>query len=146
MMMVQIAGQALSPDAVQMITTQEAGGILFFAANIQSGKQIRALNAQIHDYLTRQRGRKFADLGAAWWPTAVAHCHGVTRRQRLSGHVFLIGDTLRAQGETPLRQTDFGIKLVSVAGFGRGTGVMVNSAPPEEAAQELRSVARIATS
>jgi len=42
--------------------------------------------------------------------------HGVTRRQRLSGQVFLIGDTLRAQGETPLRQTDFGIKLVSVAG------------------------------
>jgi beta-N-acetylhexosaminidase len=47
MMMVQIAGQALSPDAVQMITTEGAGGILFFAANMQSGKQIRALNAQI---------------------------------------------------------------------------------------------------
>lgn len=47
MMMVQITGQALSPDAVQMITTQGAGGILFFAANIQSGSQIRALNQQI---------------------------------------------------------------------------------------------------
>ena len=47
MMMVQIDGQALSPDAVQMITTQGAGGILFFAANIQSGSQIRALNTQI---------------------------------------------------------------------------------------------------
>jgi beta-N-acetylhexosaminidase len=47
MMMVQIAGHALSPDAVQMITTQGAGGILFFAGNIQSGSQIRALNMQI---------------------------------------------------------------------------------------------------
>ena len=37
-------------------------------------------------------------------------------------------------------------KLVTVAGFERGTGVMINIAPPEEAAQELRSVARIATS
>jgi UDPglucose--hexose-1-phosphate uridylyltransferase len=37
-------------------------------------------------------------------------------------------------------------KLVTVAGFERGTGVMINIAPPEEAAQELRSVARIPTS
>jgi UDPglucose--hexose-1-phosphate uridylyltransferase len=35
-------------------------------------------------------------------------------------------------------------KLVTVAGFERGTGVMINIAPPEEAAQELRSVARVA--
>ena len=37
--------------------------------------------AQLHDYLVTRRGLKFADLGAAWWPTAVAHYHGVTRRQ-----------------------------------------------------------------
>src|SRR5436190_10837825 len=37
-------------------------------------------------------------------------------------------------------------KLVTVAGFERGTGVMINIAPPEEAAQELRSVARLPTS
>lgn len=42
--------------------------------------------------------------------------HGVTRKQRVSAQLFLMGDTLRAQGEFPLRQTDFGIKLVSVAG------------------------------
>ena len=33
-------------------------------------------------------------------------------------------------------------KLVTVAGFERGTGVMINIAPPEDAAEELRSVAR----
>ena len=33
-------------------------------------------------------------------------------------------------------------KLVTVAGFERGTGVMINIAPPEDAAAELRSVAR----
>jgi UDPglucose--hexose-1-phosphate uridylyltransferase len=34
-------------------------------------------------------------------------------------------------------------KLVTVAGFERGTGVMINITPPEDAAEELRSVARI---
>jgi hypothetical protein len=28
-----------------------------------------------------QRGLSFADLGADWWPSAVAHYHGVTRRR-----------------------------------------------------------------
>ena len=42
--------------------------------------------------------------------------HGVTRPQTIISHVFLSGDTLRAQAELPLRQTDFGITLVSVAG------------------------------
>jgi polyisoprenoid-binding protein YceI len=42
--------------------------------------------------------------------------HGVTRRQHVSGQVFLMGDTLRAQGETTLRQTDFQITLVSALG------------------------------
>ena len=37
--------------------------------------------ADLHDYLVNRRGLKFADLGAEWWPTAVAHYHGVTRRQ-----------------------------------------------------------------
>jgi glycosyltransferase involved in cell wall biosynthesis len=34
--------------------------------------------ADVHAYLV-QRGLTYADLGAAWWPTAVAHYHGVTR-------------------------------------------------------------------
>jgi glycosyltransferase involved in cell wall biosynthesis len=37
--------------------------------------------ADLHDYLCRQRGLAFADLGADWWPKAVAHRHGVTRRR-----------------------------------------------------------------
>ena len=37
--------------------------------------------ADVHDFLANRRGLMFADLGAAWWPTAVAHRHGVTRRQ-----------------------------------------------------------------
>ena len=46
MMMVQLAGQDLSPDAIQMINAQGAGGVLFFAANIQSADQIKSLTAQ----------------------------------------------------------------------------------------------------
>lgn len=42
--------------------------------------------------------------------------HGATKNQRVSAQLFLMGDTLRAQGDIPLRQTDFGITLVSVAG------------------------------
>ena len=42
--------------------------------------------------------------------------HGVTRSQRVSVQAFVIGDTLRAQGEATVRQTDFGITLVSAAG------------------------------
>ncbi len=42
--------------------------------------------------------------------------HGVTRTQRVPAQVFMLGDTLRAQGEFQVRQTDFGITPVSVAG------------------------------
>ncbi len=42
--------------------------------------------------------------------------HGVTRSETIYAQVTLTGDTLRAFGEFPLRQTDYGIKLVSVAG------------------------------
>jgi polyisoprenoid-binding protein YceI len=42
--------------------------------------------------------------------------HGVTRRQTISAQVVPADDTLRAYGECSLRQTDFNIKLVSVAG------------------------------
>ena len=41
---------------------------------------------------------------------------GVTRPQRVAAQVFQMGDTLRAQGEFEIRQTDFGITPVSVAG------------------------------
>ncbi len=42
--------------------------------------------------------------------------HGVTRPQHLPVQVFSMGDTLRAQGAFEIRQTDFDIRLVSVAG------------------------------
>jgi len=42
--------------------------------------------------------------------------HGGTRSETIYAQVSLAGDTLRAYGEFSLRQTDYGIKLVSVAG------------------------------
>ena len=42
--------------------------------------------------------------------------HGVSRNETISAQVSLTGDTLRAYGEFSLRQSDYGIKLVSVAG------------------------------
>jgi polyisoprenoid-binding protein YceI len=42
--------------------------------------------------------------------------HGVSRVQTIVAQVAFDGATLRAFGEFSLRQTDFGIKLVSVAG------------------------------
>lgn len=42
--------------------------------------------------------------------------HGVTRRQRIPARVSMLGSMLRASGEFTLDQTDYGIKLVSVAG------------------------------
>jgi beta-N-acetylhexosaminidase len=47
MMMVQISGQDVTPDVVQMLSSQGASGILFFAGNIQSAAQIRSLTAQV---------------------------------------------------------------------------------------------------
>ena len=42
--------------------------------------------------------------------------HGVTRSQRMIFQVALNDETVRAFGEFSLRQTDYGINLVSVAG------------------------------
>lgn len=47
MQMVQFVGLAPTPDAIQMISEQGAGGVLFFASNIQSADQIRSMNAQL---------------------------------------------------------------------------------------------------
>jgi polyisoprenoid-binding protein YceI len=44
--------------------------------------------------------------------------HGVTRSQAVPARVALTGDSLRAFGTFSLRQTDYDIKLVSVAGGG----------------------------
>jgi polyisoprenoid-binding protein YceI len=42
--------------------------------------------------------------------------HGVVRKELVSAQVISLGETLRASGEFSLRQTDYSIKLVSVAG------------------------------
>ena len=42
--------------------------------------------------------------------------HGFTRPQSLPAQLAPMGDTLRANGEFTLRQTDYRIKLASVAG------------------------------
>ena len=42
--------------------------------------------------------------------------HGVTRSQPITARVSLLGSMLRASGDFALDQTDYGIKLVSVAG------------------------------
>lgn len=42
--------------------------------------------------------------------------HGVTRPLSLQAQVMVSEDQLRAQGDFQLRQTDFGLKLISVAG------------------------------
>jgi polyisoprenoid-binding protein YceI len=42
--------------------------------------------------------------------------HGVTRSQPLSARVTLFGSMLRASGDFTLSQTDYNIRLVSVAG------------------------------
>ncbi|HLW02053.1 MAG TPA: glycoside hydrolase family 3 N-terminal domain-containing protein [Ktedonobacterales bacterium] len=47
MMIVQFAGLQPTPDAVQMINTQGAGGVLLFEPNISSASQIEALTSQL---------------------------------------------------------------------------------------------------
>jgi polyisoprenoid-binding protein YceI len=42
--------------------------------------------------------------------------HGITRDQAVSGRVTVAGDTLRGFGNFTLLQTDYGLKLASVAG------------------------------
>jgi polyisoprenoid-binding protein YceI len=42
--------------------------------------------------------------------------HGVTRRQLIAAQVIPMDGTMRAYGEVAMKQTDFNIKLVSVAG------------------------------
>jgi beta-N-acetylhexosaminidase len=47
MMMGQFAGQDVTPDAIQMLSTYDLSGMILYAANIGSASQIRALNAHL---------------------------------------------------------------------------------------------------
>jgi len=42
--------------------------------------------------------------------------HGVTRRQQVTARIAVFGTMLRASGDFTLKQTDYQIKLISVAG------------------------------
>jgi beta-N-acetylhexosaminidase len=47
MMMVQFTGLEPTPDVIQMVNQQGAGGVLFFGGNIATADQIRATTAQL---------------------------------------------------------------------------------------------------
>jgi beta-N-acetylhexosaminidase len=47
MMMVQFVGLSATPDVIQMINAQSAGGVIFFNDNIQSAQQVKMLTAQL---------------------------------------------------------------------------------------------------
>jgi polyisoprenoid-binding protein YceI len=61
---------------------------------------------------------KLSDYGYTVNVTGNLTLHGVTRSETVSAQVTLMVETLRAYGEFSLKQTDYGIKLVSVAGGG----------------------------
>jgi hypothetical protein len=70
--------------------------------------------ADMHDYLARRRGRTFADLGASWWPDAVAHYHGVTRRQ-LRPWMRNSADVAASRAQAIARLTShYGVRLPEV--------------------------------
>jgi polyisoprenoid-binding protein YceI len=57
-------------------------------------------------------------ISGGWYRVKMAgdlKLHGVTRKVTFDAQVW-VTDTLRAQGELPLRQTEYNIKLVSAAG------------------------------
>ncbi len=47
LVMVQFQGTEASPDVVQMISSQDVGGVIFYAGNIASAQQVRALTGQL---------------------------------------------------------------------------------------------------
>jgi hypothetical protein len=67
--------------------------------------------ARMHDFLVNQRRLAFADLGAQWWPTAVAHYHGVTRRQ-LRPWMRNAADVARSRADAAARvESHYGVRL-----------------------------------
>lgn len=61
---------------------------------------------------------KLSDYRYAVTVTGNMTLHGVTRSESVNAQLTFSVDTLRAYGEFSLKQTDYGIKLVSVAGGG----------------------------
>jgi hypothetical protein len=72
--------------------------------------------AALHDFLTRQVGLAFADLGEPLWPLAVRHRHGVTRR-RLSRRMRNAADPERARREAVERiESCYGVAVPELRG------------------------------
>jgi polyisoprenoid-binding protein YceI len=71
--------------------------------------------SEIHFISTRVTGSQLGETLFATKIEGELSLHGVTREVVLSAQVVPDGDTLRAYGEFSLRQSDFNIKLVSVA-------------------------------
>lgn len=65
---------------------------------------------------TQIAANKLADDRYAANLTGNMTLHGATRSETIYAQVSVTGDTLRAYGEFSLKQSDYGIKLVSVAG------------------------------
>src|SRR5262249_12625580 len=61
-------------------------------------------------------GNKLGDTMYRLKITGNLNLHGVTNPCVMDAQVWVMPDSLRAQGEFPLRQTDYRIKLVSAAG------------------------------
>ena len=99
---------------------------------------------------TQHGGHLYDSLGDRRWPRSGGPC--ATRSTMLADRLGDVAYNLvfhtapHQHGNAFHWHAHLWPKLVTVAGFERGTGVMINIAPPEEAAQELRSVARVATS
>jgi polyisoprenoid-binding protein YceI len=89
-------------------------------ADIESKMRQEVLETSMHPEIVFESSQVLANkLGDDRYAVNVSGnltLHGVTRSETIYAQVTLTGDMLRAFGEFPLRQTDYGIKLVSVAG------------------------------
>ncbi|MFZ0637079.1 MAG: YceI family protein [Candidatus Acidiferrales bacterium] len=87
---------------------------------IESGMKQDVLETSIYPEIVFESSHltanKMGEGAHAVNASGILALHGVTRSETIYAQVVVTGDTLRAYGEFSLRQTDYGIKLVSVAG------------------------------
>jgi len=128
-----ITGEAaLDPDAPgsgSLRLTIKAGSLAL--SDQMSDKDRREIERALHDEVLESARYPEITYASGETKTAVTRSgegqfqvtlngdltlHGVTRSHPVTARVFVTGDMLRAAAETTLRQSEFGIKLVSVAG------------------------------
>ncbi|MGB9402341.1 MAG: YceI family protein [Candidatus Acidiferrales bacterium] len=89
-------------------------------AEIESGMRQDVLETSIYPEIVFESSQltanKMGEGAYAVNASGILALHGVTRSETIYAQVAVTGDTLRAYGEFSLRQTDYVIKLVSVAG------------------------------